>query len=185
MRFYRYILAYDSGRAPCVDSEFVTLATCKPTIRRCARVRDWVAGFMPRPHERGQLVYAGRVAEVVEWPEYTKRYPNRTDAVYRVKDDGAVERLDPSYHDNANLQRKDLSAPILLFDKNCTWYFGRAPIRLPCNLQHLAAAGRGHRVAGATVEDIEAFEHWLRGNRDPGVHRVPRNPGQRFSCRTK
>lgn len=180
MRLFRYILAYDGGRAPCVDNNLVTLATCKPQIRRGARVGDWVAGFMPRPHKRGELVYAGRVAEVVKWPEYTDRFPDRIDAVYSVTNDGAVERLDPSYHDNADAQRKDLAGPILLFDRDCSWYFGGKPISLPWELQHLAAAGRGHRVSGATDKDIETLEKWLQDGSQPGVHHMPRNPDWRF-----
>jgi hypothetical protein len=180
MKLYRYILAHDTGRAPCVDSGRVTLATCKPLIRRGARIGDWVAGFMPRPHERGELVYAGRVAEIVDWSDYSKRCSDRIDAVYSVADGGRVERLDPAYHDDANAQEKDLSGPILLFDEDCTWYFGGSPVSLPWELQHLAAAGRGHRISGATVEDIKALEQWLRDGSQPGVHDVPRKPDQRF-----
>lgn len=180
MRLFRYILAHDTGRAPCVDNNLVTLATCKPLIRRGARVGDWVAGFMPRPHERGELVYAGRVAEVLEWSQYSDRFSGRIDAVYAVTDEGAVGRLDPSYHDNADAQRKDLSGPILLLDEDCSWYFGGSPISLPWELQHLAAAGRGHRVSGTTAEDIVALEKWLRDGSQPGVHNVPRNPDERF-----
>ena len=37
-RFYRYVLVSDDGVAPCVDNNLLTLATCKPLIRRTARV---------------------------------------------------------------------------------------------------------------------------------------------------
>ncbi|WP_159089325.1 hypothetical protein [Tateyamaria sp. Alg231-49] len=182
MRCFRYILAHDSGRAPCIDQNLITLATCKPLIRRSARAGDWVAAFMPRPHERGELVYAGRVADVLEWTDYTERYPERIDAVYSILADGSVERLDPSYHDNSDAQRKDLSGPILVLDADCSWYFGRSPISLPWELQHLAAAGRGHRVSGVSTRDVEQLEKWLRDGSEPGVHHLPRTPDVRFSA---
>jgi len=182
MKCFRYILAHDSGRAPCVDQNLITLATCKPLIRRGARVGDWIAAFMPRPHERGELVYAGRVADVLEWMEYTNRYPERIDAVYNVLADGGIERLDPGYHDNSNAQRKDLSGPILVLDPDCSWYFGGSPILLPWDLKHLAAAGRGHRVSGVSTGDIKRLEKWLRDGSEPGVHNLPRTPDIRFSA---
>jgi hypothetical protein len=60
-RILRYILETDNGMAPCIDGGLVTLATCKPIIRRSARPGDWVLGFYPSPFERGMLAWAGRV----------------------------------------------------------------------------------------------------------------------------
>lgn len=42
---FRYIVAYDHGTAPRPYGGVCTLAICKPTIRKAARVGDWVIGF--------------------------------------------------------------------------------------------------------------------------------------------
>lgn len=42
MRIYRYVLTSDTGMAPSIDQGVVSLATCKPVIRRCAGPGDWV-----------------------------------------------------------------------------------------------------------------------------------------------
>lgn len=41
-----YKLTHDTGFAPNPFHGYLTLATCKPTIRRCRRKDDWVAGFV-------------------------------------------------------------------------------------------------------------------------------------------
>ena len=175
-RIFRYILRYDSGMAPCVDNKLVTLATCKPQIRRSAKQGDWVAGFLPRPHERGWLAFAGRVAEVVPVGEYEKRFAGRRrDAIYRQNADGSFKRLLPEYHDNPKDFAKDVSAPVLLFDKRSTWYFGDRPRYLPKELVHMAAAGRAYRVNGAGEPEIARLERWLRGKEKSGQHGIPRN----------
>lgn len=174
-RMFRYILATDAGMAPCADRGLVTLATCKPRIRRGAKEGDWVAGFLPRPHERGLLAYAGRVREVMPVGAYEKRFGGRRDAIYRQRPDGFFKRLKPEYHSVAGDFERDVSGPVLVFDRHATWYFGDHPQPLPEDLMHLAAAGRGHRVKGVGEADIARFERWLRRRWPPGIHGAPRN----------
>jgi Nucleotide modification associated domain 2 len=54
-RIWRYVLAHDSGMAPCPQDSKLTLSCCKPTIRKNARVGDWVIGFMPKKYGIGQV----------------------------------------------------------------------------------------------------------------------------------
>ena len=161
--------------APCVDGGLVTLATCKPQIRRSARPGDWIAGFLPRPHPRGLLTYVGRVHHVLDVGIYEKQFRGRADAVYRLVPDGTFRRLKPDYHDNPNDLRKDTSSPVLIFDEDATWYFGDRPQALPPKLIHLSAAGRGHRVNGAHEGDVKALERWLRRRWSPSINRQPQN----------
>lgn len=172
MKFYRYILQDDNGMAPCADDELITLATCKPRIRKGCQPGDWVAGFMPRPNDRGLIIWAGRVQEVVDWGEYERRFRGRQDAVYRQLPDGSFIALRPDYHCGG--KDRDLSGPILVFDNEASWYFGKEPRELPEKLYHLAAAGRGERVNGVADGDIQAFESWLRELGKPGVYAAPR-----------
>jgi hypothetical protein len=183
-RFYRYILRHDNGMAPCIDGGLVTLATCKPQIRRGAKVGDWVAGFLPRPHERGLVAFAGRVAELVTVGKYEERFRGRRrDAIYRQNPDGTFTRLQPEYHPDDF--RKDVSAPVLIFDRSATWYFGDHPQCLPEELSHLAAAGRPNRVNGATETDIALLEGWLMTKGKPGRHGSPRDRERGLSRKRK
>jgi len=174
-RIFRYILETDNGMAPCIDAGMVTLATCKPTIRRSARPGDWVLGFYPRPFERGMLAWAGRVTAAVSVGEYERHYRGRSDAVYRQKADGGFRRLRPDYHPEPDQMRKDLSAPVLTFDRLTTWYFGDKPEVCPADLTHLNAGGRGHLVNGVHAGDAEALLAWLQGICPPGIYGQPRH----------
>lgn len=167
-RVYRYILAHDGKIAPCPEDGQITLGTCKPVIRRCAKPGDWVAGFKPGSAIRGLLLWAGRVDRILNHGDYQKQFPERTDAVYALQEDGLnYQRLDPDYHPSHDEMRRDLSGPVLLFDPEVSVYLDGVPVAVPDNLMHLAPAGRGHRVNGLSSEDVRRFESWV-GNLKQG-----------------
>lgn len=174
-RILRYILVSDTGIAPCIEGGRLSLATCKPRIRAAARVGDWVIGFRPRPAPRGVVVWAGRVALTMTVGDYEREFScarktgGRADAVYRAIPAGGFKRLRPNYHDNEDEIRKDLSAPVLVFDSAASWYFDDDPRPLPDHLSRLGAAGRGHRVNGTLPGDGEALLAWLSEIGPPGV----------------
>ncbi|WP_197054332.1 hypothetical protein [Sphingomonas sp. 37zxx] len=174
-RILRYILQHDSGVAPCIDHGLVTLATCKPKIRSGTQPGEWVVGCRPSPAPRGVVVWAGRVAQVLDVGDYERAYRGRSDAVYRANASGGFKRLRPDYHPGDEEFRKDTSAPVLIFDEAATWYFGADPQMMPDGLMHLAAGGRGHRVAGVNDGDARALQSWLASIAPPGVHGAPRD----------
>lgn len=174
-RILRYILQHDSGMAPCIDGGLVSLATCKPKIRASAKRGEWVIGFRPSPAPRGLVVWAGRVACSVAVGEYECQHRGRKDAVYLLKPDGQYKRLNPYYHQTPDQFRKDTTAPVLIFNKLATWYFGREPHMMPDHLMHLAAGGRGHRVNGVNEGDAAALESWLASIALPDIHGKPRD----------
>jgi hypothetical protein len=72
-RIHSYVVRYDSGFAPNPFYGFCTLATCKPDIRRSAKIDDWVVGTGSnnRTVKRGGfLVYAMCVTESLTFQEY-------------------------------------------------------------------------------------------------------------------
>lgn len=159
-KIYRYILTHDYGVAPCPQGGRITLATCKPVIRRCASVGDWVIGFRPGSMERGLVLWAGRVAEKMTHGEYQRRHPERLDAVYTESPNGSYRRLVKDYHPTASEMARDLSAPVLLFGGDGVYLNGQ-PEPLPEDLMHIAASGRGHRVGGTDARDEARLEAWL------------------------
>lgn len=183
MRFYRYVVASDFGMAPCPQDGLLSLATCKPVLRRKARIGDFVAGFAPSPAPSGLLVYAARIVEVVEWHEYGDRYTQkqRSDSVYGLAPDGKWRPRLPGYHCEPEEQERDRSAPVLIFDPNTTWYFGNQAQMVPDPLVHWSVGGRGTLTGrGYRVDDIDADDPagmlaWLIATFAPGLHGQPRN----------
>lgn len=71
MTLYSYVLRSDTGFAPNPFYGYCTLATCKPDIRRLARIGDWVIGTGSVENVGpGRLVYAMRVEAVLTLDQY-------------------------------------------------------------------------------------------------------------------
>lgn len=173
-RIYRYILDTDCGMAPCFDAGTISLATCKPGIRKHAQEGDWVAGFWPGSDHRGLLVWAGRVSRSMPTGEYQLSHSKRPDAVYSERRDKTFERLKRGYHCDPKQMERDVGNPVLLFERSANWYFGSSPRELPDVLMHLAAKGQGYRVNFREDGDLERSIAWLF-ECEPGVHGKPRD----------
>lgn len=177
-RIWRYVLANDSGRAPCVDGGVLTLCTCKPRIRAGAAVGDWVIGFMPKRFGRGRVAWAGRVREILLMGDYGERYAGRRDTIYRRVGWYADGREDLAhdggpYHDSPKSITTDLRGRhALIFDP--FWYWGRnAPEATP-EVADLAHFYVGQTTKGSTPEAINRLRSWLSAW-PPGVHGAPRD----------
>jgi hypothetical protein len=171
-RLYVYKLTTDNGGAPCVYKGLLSLAICKPSIRRTAREGDWIFGFGGRRLTR-RLIYIARVTKTV--PDRVRntlrnlsyyedeRYSGRPDRIYRRNGDGElVLRRGAKYHYKSDQRRRDIgelpsyrNAVALLSDD--FRYFGRngtaeyrATYRAVAAL--LDGLRRGHRVTTLSKE---------------------------------
>jgi len=177
-RIWRYVLAYDSGYAPCVDDGVLTLCTCKPRIRSGAAISDWVIGFMPKRFGTGRVAWAGCVSEVLPMGDYSDRYAGRRDVIYRrvgrQANGGEILKHDGGpYHDSRKAISTDLRGRhALLFTP--FWYWGRDAPVAPPEVAGLAHYYIGQTTRGSSPETIEKLRDWLAGW-PPGVHGVPRN----------
>ncbi len=71
MQIYSYVVARDYGFAPNPFYGYCTLATCKPIIRRCSQIGDWVIGTGSRKMKReGHLVFFMEITETMSFTEY-------------------------------------------------------------------------------------------------------------------
>jgi hypothetical protein len=178
-RIYRYKLTTDCGMAPCIDDSLVSLATCKPNVRAGARPDAWVVGFrsVANGAPLGIVIWAGRVAHSIEVGEYERQHRGRSDAVYRATSGGGFKRLRPDYHPGEAQFWKDTSNPVLVFDRDATWYFGREAQMLPEHLMHLAPKlrNRDFLVNGVRDGDDAALRQWLETIGPPGIHGAPRD----------
>lgn len=174
-RFYRYILRHDDGWAPCIDDGLLSLATCKPAIRRTAVVGDYVAGYQPKAKGEGLLCWFGRVEKIMWHAEYFRAHSKRRDANYQMDTAGVWQRKNRLYHPAETQKLADVSAPALLFDMTETWYFGREPKEPPSSLAPVRAIGQGHRVKVRLPNDVEEMIDWLRKNWPAGILHLPRD----------
>jgi Nucleotide modification associated domain 2 len=78
---YLYKMTHDNGGAPCVSHGMLSLAICKPVIRRTATPdNDFILGFAGNGlPPAGRLVYAMRVTDKKCWCDYAINYHSRID----------------------------------------------------------------------------------------------------------
>ena len=192
-RTYLYKLTSDRGGAPCAVAPdagldaLLTLAICKPAIRRTAQPGDRVIGITSHSlansdgYPLNSVIYAAIVGEGLEARDYfaaDSEFTYRPDCIYEFhRHNGTAAHTGRSnlHSDDAHIL-KDLGR--YPFYKNgrilvCHEfrYFGAAAVRIPGRLHLLNVAsetlGQGHRVYnGDDPESREAdalFRHlWKR-----------------------
>lgn len=95
-RVYSYVVKRDYGFAPNPFYGFLTLATCKPQIRKSAEIGDFIIGNSPS-NLGSKLVYMAKVSEVITFDEY---WSNPRFLCKRPIMNGSVKKLygDNIYH---------------------------------------------------------------------------------------
>jgi len=191
MKLYSYVLVADTGFAPNPYCGYVTLATCKPKIRKSAQPGDWIIGTgSVGGVGAGRLVHAMLVDQVVSLEEYgsspahVAKQPDLRGKIQRragdniyFKDAAGEWHQRESLHTAEHVER-DLSGRNCLIGREF-YYFGANAVRLPDDLRVVAIDGHpGHRCQ-FEPELVERLVAWLRANHKPGVHGKPYN---RESC---
>ena len=185
MKLYSYVVSRDYGFAPNPFFGVCTLATCKPVIRRVAKVGDVILGTGSAEENRqGQVVFAMRVTRALSFDEYwederyrQKRPYLRGSVKQRVGDniyhhDGGTKKWlqEDSHHsylggktNRANLLN-DTQTPRLLLSDRFVYWGGNGPM-IPTRLRMDAGldvcAQRGHRV-NFSPQFKERLLEWLR-----------------------
>jgi len=181
-RTYLYKLTSDRGGAPCaleprpeLDA-LLTLAICKPAIRRTAQPGDRILGITSHSlahsdgYPLGSVIYAAIVGRGVEARDYFQakgEFTHRPDCIYEFHrlNGIAVHNGRSALHAGDEHILKDLgrypfykNGRVLVSDD--FRYFGSEAVRIPSRLPRLTAAaealGQGHRVYRET--DPEAGE---------------------------
>ena len=185
MRLFVYVVVHDTGFAPNPFLGYCTLATCKPEIRRSARVGDWIAGIgSVQRGQEGKRVFAMRVAEAMCFDEYwndprfARKRPNRSGDAEQLCGDNIYHRnpgtgdwiQEPGYHShedgtpNRNNVRRDTNPPRVLIAREFA-YLGAAAVDIPDRFRSWQGSDyfrsvRGHRCN--FPDDLRnAFMAWL------------------------
>jgi Nucleotide modification associated domain 2 len=187
---YSYVLTHDTGFAPNPYGGPLTLATCKPGIRRCASPGDWLFGTgSVRGVGSSRLVYAALVAEVVPIAQYGadsrfeskiprisgEEWERHGDNIYTVAVDGSWMQRRNIHHDRRYM-RVDLSGENVMLCPEF-WYFGSAAPPVPEVLCTLVKVGPGCKRSDDPAL-IEALVTWLQGH-PRGIVDSPFGPPKR------
>src|SRR5437870_4100275 len=108
-RIYFYKMTADNGGAPCVHDRMLSLAICKPEIRRTAKKGDLIFGFGGK-RLGGRLIYAAFVTEKPTVGEYYRRrkFFGRPDCIYREVDSRPVRIRHARFHYETDESGKDV-----------------------------------------------------------------------------
>ena len=191
MRLYSYVVARDYGFAPNPFFGVCTLATCKPQIRKHAKVGDWVAGTGSKDRGRERhLVFAMRVTETMSFDDYWNddRYWRKKpilagsrkqafgDNIYHREDSGTWLQAD-SHHSctdgqpNENNIHHDTQVNRVLLSDDFVYFGGSGP-ELPKHFD-VCKRGPGHR-SRFPDSTVVAFCDWL-GSLEQGFNSPPGN----------
>ena len=128
---YVYKMTTDNGGAPCVRNALLSLAICKPDIRRMAKTGSIIFGFGGKDYDE-RLLYVARVTDKSPTGSYYRdsRYSKRPDCIYELGKDGKTPELRKAakYHTKSDERKRDVGiafekADVLLSDD--FRYFGR------------------------------------------------------------
>ena len=174
MRVHTYVIATDAGSAPNYDPPFVTLAVCKPVIRRKASIGDLVLAFAGKPvnpYEPHAVVWAGVVTERMTFsdywsdPRFAGKKPDRCprpDNFYRPTPDGGLLWVDNRVHGPEATTHDTGGIYVLAF--NPSWRFGANGPVLPESFGLRMTNGRrGQHVTDLSGPEWQHLEAWLDG----------------------
>jgi hypothetical protein len=208
MAVFMYVVARDFGFAPNPFHGYCTLATCKPVIRRTAKVGDWVIGMGGQKlNSVGRCIFAMQVTSTLAFNEYwasplfRDKRPVRNgsrrmmvgDNIYSHGADDQWQQLD-SHHsrpdgspDPFNIKTDTSTDRVLISD--LFFYFGDHAPEVPQEI--LESIGyqnlRGHRVF--KDEQCRELIEWLLSSYLPLANQVLgdpfqfKNSGARYSVR--
>lgn len=161
-RTFSYIVKRDYGFAPNPFYEALTLATCKPIIRKGANIGDLIIGNADSAHGN-QLIYMAKVSKVMTFDQYwndprfrcKKPIMNGSkkklygDNVYHHGEDGEWIQEDSHHANNdgtvnmSNLKHDTRTTDRVLVCSEFV-YLGRSMISLPIEYESCICRNRGH-----------------------------------------
>ncbi len=170
--YYSYVIPRDFGFAPNPFGKHCTLATCKPSIRKSAKIGDWIFGTSSIIHQQSpRLIYTMQVTAKMTFNEYYKnpdfQYKKPVmngslkkmygDNIYHQKNDGDWHQ-DNSHHSlengeiNQHNLKRDTSTTDMVLISSHFYYFGKDAFEIPLKIStKLCKRGPGHRYVDEKI----------------------------------
>lgn len=167
MTIRSYVITHDFGFSPNYSEPALTLACCKPGIRKSANVGDWIVGTHSTARGNWRMIcYAAKVNEITDFdsyyqnPDFASKRPrsdNSGDAIYRRDGNGSYIQVRNRHH-NASEMKTDLKSDRVLICKEF-WHLPDG-IELPMSIaEKIVKKGPGHRNCSdpAVIDALEVF----------------------------
>ena len=144
-KVFSYIVARDYGFAPNPFYGVLTLATCKPVIRKTASIGDFIIGCSNKALGN-KLIYMAKVSEILTFdqywndPRFAKKNHHDADGNWMQEDshhtnnDGTI---------NPNNLKRDTSTTDKILVCNDFVYLGKSMINVPDEYDSCIYKGRG------------------------------------------
>ncbi len=192
LRLFSYKMTHDTGFAPNPFFGLLTLANCKPQIRKSKKINDWIAGFTSNQLNGDKtgderLVYLMKVTEKVDYAEYwnNPRYANKIpvldtnsiedkagDNIYKPLGANKFEQIENKNHDESSMMH-DLNGEFVLISSEF-YYFGGAAIYLPGDVKPKLPKGQsGQGVRTYDIDRIKSFLDYMKQNYKMGMLDFP------------
>lgn len=201
MNLYSYLVVRDVGFAPNPFGDFLTLATCKPTLRKRAELGDWIIGTTSKKGHKtkNMLVYAMRVEEKLTfnqyWAdqrfEYKKPVFNKSlvqcygDNIYHYENDSWIQ--ENSHHSlengicNERNLKNDLKGKFVLISQTF-YYFGNELVEIPTEFRSEVCSEKRFPLYKEIEGDIaDEFIDWLVNNFPLRVRNRPYHLSKNFT----
>jgi hypothetical protein len=191
---YVYKLITDNGGAPCVWRNLLSLAICKPMIRRVAGKGALIFGFGGKKFSE-RLIYIAEVTNPLDPGEYYRKpeYASRPDCVYRAVEGKPQRKPGARFHAESDERWRDVGsnferAFVLLSDD--FRYLGRDGSdeyknEFPAIKTLIGRLTRGHRVNHSQLlrEQLLELKRQI-WQKYPGVKKVglPTQADERALC---
>ena len=174
MKVISYVVAYDYGFAPNPFHGFLTLATCKPQIRRSrnTKVGDILLG---KKSKQNKLIYVGIISEIISIEEYSTNPRFEDKKPKPIKNTNDINQFGDNmyYLENARWNHlkgwhteqeqwsEDIAGKnVLICEK--FWYFGDKAPDIPLEFLSFICQGRGMKHSKPQDQyAVENFMKWL------------------------
>jgi len=183
---FSYVVRWDHGFAPNPFHGVCTLATCKPAIRKKAKVGDWVLGTGSAERDyQGTAIFLMRVDEITTFdcywddPRFARKRPVMNgslkqrfgDNIYHHAADGHWLQADSRHSwdgspNDANLKTDTGTTERVLIGFDFV-YWGDAAPKIPTGLRKFAITRPGWKDDFSEPE-VDAFLGWAKGKGDEG-----------------
>lgn len=194
MAFYSYKMTRDFGFAPNPFGGVCTLATCKPHIRKKAKVGDWIIGTGSKEIKLtfDHLIYVMKITEKQPLEDYwndprfqfKKPFLNGSlitihgDNVYSKDIDGKwIQEKSHHSHPNDEMREKHIKNDteggfVLISD--CFYYFGDMNFQVPNEFINVCSDVRDYLSPKKLDNDLcEKFIEWIERNYSQGINGFP------------
>lgn len=197
IRLFSYKMTHDTGFAPNPFGGFLTLATCKPLIRKCKKIGDWIAGFTSIQLNADKvgserLVYLMQVTDKIPFKEYwnNSKYEKKKP---KPKSDIGIEKIGDNIYEpivenpekpidykllyNLSHEEKDkdrdLSGEYILTSDNF-YYFGLKSIIIPKDIRPTVPKGQsGHGSRTHDASKVNDFLSYIETKYQVGIYSRP------------